>query len=138
MNWNLYQYKRVPFVLATGAQVLTRLLNMIFHYTKFRCVYHYSDDLVVNSENYEEHLQQLNVVFSRLRNAGFTVNPSKVMFVVQEIIFLGHRLSSAGIAIDPERTSPIVGFPPPRDVKDIARFVGMVNFIINLSRIWPA
>jgi hypothetical protein len=125
MDWNLYQYKRVPFGLAIGAQVLTRLLDMIFHYIKSQCVYHYLDDLVVY---YEEHLQQLNEVFSRLRSGGLTVNPSKVMFAVQEINFLGHRVSSAGIAIDPERTRAIVDFPPPRDVKGIARFIGMVNF----------
>jgi hypothetical protein len=30
--------------------------------------------------------------------------------------------------IDPDRTRNITSFPPPRDVKGIARFVGMVNF----------
>jgi len=29
-DWNLYQYTRVPFGLATGAQVLTRLLDQVF------------------------------------------------------------------------------------------------------------
>jgi hypothetical protein len=29
--------------------------------------------------------------------------------------------------IDPDRTRNITNFPPPRDVKGIARFVGMVN-----------
>jgi hypothetical protein len=80
MDWNLYQYKRVPFGLATGAQVLTCLLDMIFHDVKFQYVYHYLDDLVY-SENYE-HLQQLNEVYSHLHSAGLTVNPSKVTFAV--------------------------------------------------------
>ena len=30
--------------------------------------------------------------------------------------------------MDPERTQGIRDFPPPRDAKGIARFVGMVNF----------
>lgn len=101
---------------------------MIFHDIKFQYVYHYLDDIVVYSENYEVHLQHLNEVFTRLRSAGLTVNPSKVTFAVQEITFLGHQVSPAGAAIDPERTRAIVDFPPPRDVKGIARFIGIVNF----------
>jgi hypothetical protein len=29
-DWNLYEYTRVPFRIATGAQVLTRLLDIVF------------------------------------------------------------------------------------------------------------
>jgi hypothetical protein len=43
-------------------------------------------------------------------------------------------VSSAGIAIDPERTRAIVDFPPPRDVKGIARFISMVNFYKFIPR----
>jgi hypothetical protein len=34
-DWNLYHYTRVPFGLATGAQVLTRLLDRVFQDLKF-------------------------------------------------------------------------------------------------------
>jgi hypothetical protein len=101
---------------------------MILHDIKFQYVYHYLDDLVIYSENYELHLQHLNEVFSRLRGAGLTVNPSKVTFAVQEISFLGHCVSSAGITIDAERTRAIVEFPPLRVVRGLALFIGMVNF----------
>ena len=127
-DWNLYQYSRVPFGLATGAQVLTRLLDRVFHDLKFDFVYHYLDDVVVYSENFEEHLVHVKTVFDRLRSAGLTVKPEKVVFATQEIAFLGHIISSAGVKIDPERTRSIRDFPPPRDVKGISRFLGMINF----------
>jgi hypothetical protein len=47
----------VPFGLATGAQVLTRLLDKVFGDIKFNYVYHYLDDLVIYSENYHENLE---------------------------------------------------------------------------------
>jgi hypothetical protein len=34
-DWNLYQYTRVPFGLAKGTQVLTRLLDQVFQDLKF-------------------------------------------------------------------------------------------------------
>ena len=46
-DWNLYQYTRVPFGLATGAQMLTRLLDHVLQDLKFDFVYHYLDDVVI-------------------------------------------------------------------------------------------
>ena len=46
-EWNLYEFCRVPFGIATGAQVLTRLLDKVFSDIKFKYVYNYLDDLVV-------------------------------------------------------------------------------------------
>ena len=46
-DWNLFEFNKVPFGLATGAQVLTRILDQIFHDVKFKYVYHYLDDLVI-------------------------------------------------------------------------------------------
>jgi hypothetical protein len=49
-DWNLYKYTRVLFGIATGAQVLTRLLDKVFSDVKFRFVYNYLDDLVIYSD----------------------------------------------------------------------------------------
>jgi len=126
--WNLYQFTRVPMGLAVGAQTLTRLLDSIFHDVKFKYVFNYLDDLLVYSESFEDHLRHLEEVLIRLRGAGLTVNPDKVSFAKSEISFLGHLVSSRGVCIDPARTQAIRDFPPPKDAKGIARFVGMVNF----------
>jgi hypothetical protein len=126
--WNLYRFTRVPFGISVGAQTLTRLLDSIFHDLKFRYLFNYLDDVVVYSKTFEEHMTHLQEVFTRLQKAGLTCNPEKVKFAQREISFLGHLVSSRGVRIDPERTQSIRDFPPPRDAKGIARFVGMVNF----------
>jgi hypothetical protein len=127
-DWNLYEYTRVPFGIATGAQVLTRLLDMVFSDVKFRFVFHYLDDLVIYSNSFEDHIAHLREVFGRLRRAGLTVSPAKVKFATSHLSFLGHIISTNGVMIDPDRTRNITNFPPPRDVKGIARLVGTVNF----------
>jgi hypothetical protein len=130
-DWNLYEYTRVPFGIATGAQVLTRLLDMVFSDIKFRFVFHYLDDLLIYSNTFEDHIAHLREVFGRLRRAGLTVNPAKVKFATSHLSFLGHIISTNGVMIDPDRTRNITKFPPPRDVKGIARFLGMVIFLQN-------
>ena len=114
--------------LAVGAQTLTRLLDRVFHDVKFKFIFNYLDDLLMYSKTYEEHLGHLREVMCRLRSAGLTVNVEKVWFAQESISFLGHLVSHRGVTVDPERTQGIRDFPPPRDAKGIARFVGMVNF----------
>jgi hypothetical protein len=82
----------------------------------------------VYSENFKEHLEHLKIVLDRLRSAVLTVKSEKAVFATQEISFLCHVISPAGVRIDPERTRAIRDFPPPRDAKGISRFVGMINF----------
>ena len=90
-------------------------------------MYHYLDD-VVYSESFEQHLVHIKTVLDRLRSAGFTVKHDKFVFATQEISFLGHVISPSGVRIDPERTRAIREFLPPRDVKGVSRFLGMINF----------
>jgi len=85
-DWNLYQYTRVPFGLATGAQVLTRPLDRVFQDLKFKFVYHYLHE-VVYSESFEQHLVHIKTVLELIRSAGFTDKPDKFIFVTQEISF---------------------------------------------------
>lgn len=139
LPWRLYQFKVIPFGLATGGLVLTRLLDEILHDLKFKCVFNYLDDLVIYSPTFESHLNHLEEVLTRLGRAGLTVNPEKAVFGVPEIKFLGHLVSARGVAVDPDRTQAIRSFPRPRDVKGVARFIGMVlffsKFIPNFSEI---
>jgi hypothetical protein len=73
-------------------------------------------------------MSHLREVFDRFRCAGLTVKPDKEKFTTEEISFLGHLVSPAGIRVDPDRTQAIKIFLPPKDVKAVTRFIGMVNF----------
>lgn len=67
------------------------------------------------------------------------MNPAKVRFVSTELSFLGHLVSSNGVTNNPSHTRKVLSFPPPKNVKGIARFIGMVNyfhkFIPNLAEV---
>jgi hypothetical protein len=109
----------VPFGLATGAQVLTRLLDKVFEKLKFECVYHYLDDVVVYSKTFEEHLEHVWIALDRLRAAELTVKSDKVMFATKQIFFLGHIMSAEGVRIDPGHTQAIRASPPRMQRKSV-------------------
>ena len=126
--WGLYEYTRVPFGLATGAQVLTRLGNLLFQDLRFKNLVNFLDDFVLYADTFEELMDVLGEVLSRFAKAGITINPKKMQIGVQRIRYLGHIISYRGIEIDPERTAAIREYQPPRDAKGIARFIGMINY----------
>jgi len=69
-DWNLYHYSRVPFGLATGAQILSRLHDRVLKDIRFEFVYRYLDDVVIHSESFEENLEHICLVLDLLRQAG--------------------------------------------------------------------
>jgi hypothetical protein len=59
----------------------------------------YLDDILVCSRTLEEHLDHLQQVFNRLEEAKLTLKPKKCSFLQDEVIYLGHMISSKGIGV---------------------------------------
>ena len=51
-----------------------------------------------------------------------------MVFVQQEITFLGHLITAAGVAPLPSKIEAIHNFAQPRTLKQQKRFLGMLNF----------
>jgi hypothetical protein len=120
--------------VSVGCQVLSRVVDSLFGDLKHKYVYNFMDDLLVYSLSMEEHLGHLKEVFHRLEKAGFTLNRDKVHLAQSEVKFLGHSLSADGINILPERAEAIFQFPPPKNLKAVRCFLGMVGFYANFIK----
>lgn len=92
------------------------------------CCYAYLDDIIVASRNPEEHRNHLRQVFHRLQQFGIAINVGKCVFGVTEVDFLGHHISAEGLAPSPQKVQAIQDCSLPITVKDLRRFLGMVNF----------
>ena len=58
----------------------------------------YLDDVIVYSKTPDEHLERLEAVFQKLSHAGLKLKPSKCSFFKNEITYLGHLITTDGIA----------------------------------------
>ena len=66
-----------------------------------RCAVVYMDDILVHSASREQHLKDVEEVLATLRRHKLFAKSSKCEFGRQELGFLGHRLSAAGVSVDP-------------------------------------
>jgi hypothetical protein len=92
------------------------------------------DDLNVHSENWEGHLQHLDVVFRKLREVNLKLNPSKCCFVVRSVTFLGHVVSEEGTKPDPGKVDAVVHFPVPKTITNIRFFLRLTGYYRNYVR----
>ena len=84
------------------------------------------------SNMYDDHLEKLEVVLSRLHNAGLRVNATKSSFALHEIEYLGYILTRDGIKPQPEKVSAIMTLKEPTSVKELRKFLGMVQYYRDL------
>ena len=81
------------------------------------------DDIVVFGRTFEEHLQRLQIVLSRLRDA----NLKKCQFCRQSISFLGHVISHHKVSADITKIESIEKWPVAINVKELRSFLGLVS-----------
>ena len=66
-----------------------------------RCALVYMDDCLVHSPTLAQHLLDVAEVLEIFRRRKLFAKSSKCEFGGRELGFLGHRLSEAGVSVDP-------------------------------------
>ena len=71
----------------------------------------YVDDVICFANSFEEHVERMGQVFTRLSAAGLKLKPSKCKLFQRQVAFLGHIVSQAGVEADPSKVEAIVDWP---------------------------
>ena len=80
----------------------------------------------------DDHLSKLRKVLIRLRHTGLTVNGAQCSFCAIETEYLGYVLTRDGIKPQPKKVQAILMLTPPQNVKQLCRFLGMVQYYRDL------
>ena len=124
--FGLFEFLVMPFGLRNATQTFQRYIDSLFRDLDF--IFCYVDDIIIMSDSHEEHLRHLRIVLDRLRQHGLRINPSKCALGQAEVTFLGYLISAEGYRPPPERVQCILDYPKPDTVKDMRRFLAMINF----------
>ena len=89
----LWQWRVLPFGLINSPSMFERLMERVFAGLTFLILLLYLDDIIVYSKTFEDHLENLKVVFERLKNANLKLNPKKCSLLCTKVAFLGFLLS---------------------------------------------
>ena len=124
--FGLFEFVRMPFGLCNAAQAFQRFINMVTN--GLEGVYVYIDDILVISEDMQEHETRLRKLFARLNDHGLIVNPAKSVLGSTEVQYLGFVVNSKGIKPLDKKVKAIKHFPTPTRYGQLSEFLGMANF----------
>ena len=123
-----FEFLVLPFGLCNAPATFQNLMHDIFweHLDKFIIIY--LDDIIIYSKTEEEHLEHLQIVFNLIEKNELYVHPDKCEFMVDTVEFLGHIVSTTGIAMDPKKIQAIVDWPTLQNRQDVMSFLGLANY----------
>ena len=121
-----HQFLMVPFGLAQAPAYFQLLMNKVLEGLNFTMTY--LDDIIIFSDNELEHLEHLEIIFRRLKEAGLKMKHSKCDFFKCKIHYLGHLISADGIRPLPNKLDSIKHMPALKDMKEIKQFLGLTGY----------
>ena len=117
----LFQFRVMPFGLSNAPATFQRLMDLVL--ACLQCLV-YLDDVIVLSRTFEEHMQNMQSVFQRLREAGLRLKLSNCSFFQRQVRYLGHIISCEGVATDPAKTQKVASWPTPTSKCEVQQFFG--------------
>ena len=127
LPWGKYKYLRLPMGIKNSPDIFQAIMmQLLGDLDNART---YIDDILITSDGtFEEHLQHVHEVLSRLEKAGFRANVRKCFFAKPEIEYLGYWLMQKGIQPQPKKVEAILRLNPPKTKRQLRHFLGMVNY----------
>ncbi|GFU87755.1 retrovirus-related Pol polyprotein from transposon 297 [Trichonephila clavipes] len=117
----------MPFDLSEAAPNFHKAIDIILKPVIGRFVLVYMDDVIITSPSFNEHLDNLNQVFTLLRDAGLTLNKDKCHFARDKLKYLGLVISKEGIETDHSKVKAITEIKPRKNSKEVSNFLWMAR-----------
>ena len=126
------QWTRAAMGLKGCPASFARMMDMVMQ--GIPNVITYIDDVLIYSPTPEGALSTLEAVLKRLRKHNLKVNLAKSTILAAKTNYLGHVLSSEGIAPGADKAQAILDAKPPHSVKQLKSFLGMINYFRSFVR----
>ena len=133
-NNRQYQFRRLVMGHRNSPSSFVRMLSQLFRRVPFPSLIYYIDDFLLATKNVDDHIERLDYVLSKLKEAGLKISPEKTKLLQKEVKFVGHIISERGIRIDEDRITPILNLQPPTTVKQLQSLLGTLNYCRKFLR----
>ena len=127
----------MPFGMVNSAATLVRAMRKLL--AGLENVDSYIDDILIHTRTWEEHLQAMRELFSRMLKWSITARPSKCVFGEEAVDFIGHKIGRGELGVPDENVKKVREAPRPRTKTEVKSFLGLSgyhrNFIPNYAAI---
>ena len=117
--YGCYEFLRMPCGMKnSGATLVRGMRKLLQDMDNVEC---YIDDVIVYTKDWATHLQVLDKLLEKLKQAGLVIRPTKCVFGSKSVEFLGHSIGENCISINEENLEKIRSAKRPTTKKRLDR-----------------
>ena len=124
----LYKFTHMPFGLSNAGSSFCHLMEQCLGDQQFVTLLLYLDDICIFAPTIDEMLDQIQLVFDRLKKFNLKIKPKKCQFFSTSVLFLGRVLLAKGISTNPEKVDKVKTWPVPKNIKEVQSFLGLASY----------
>jgi hypothetical protein len=122
-----YCFRRLPFGISSAPEIFMRIMHELLQDLPGTATY--MDDILVYGRTTQEHDERLKKVLATIQKSGLRLNKAKCVLRKEEIDFLGHHLTPAGVQPSPAKKIAITKLSPPKNITELRSVIGMTNYL---------
>jgi len=127
-RYGQYEYKVMPFRLVNAPATFQTMMNKILREFLDDGVVVYLDDILIYSENMDDHINLVQKVLDPLEQHDLAVSLKKLVFHQEEVEFQGYIVKTSGVTMSDRKVKSVQNWAHPRSVKEFQIFIGFANF----------
>jgi Reverse transcriptase (RNA-dependent DNA polymerase) len=127
LPWGKYEYQRLPMGLCNSPDIFQEKMGTLTQDLEYVRAY-VEDLLIITKGTFEDHIDKLEVVFNKLKQAGLKVNAKNSFFMKSELEYLGYWISKEGMSPTTKKVNAIANIATSTNKKECRHFIGMVHY----------
>jgi len=127
-RYGQYEYKVMSFGLVNAPATFQTMMNKILREFLDHGVVVYLDDILIYSENMDDHIKLVQKVLDQLEQHDLAVSLKMSVFHQDEVEFLGFIVKTSRVIMSDRKVKSVQNWAHPRSVKEVQIFIGFANF----------
>jgi len=108
-----------------------QLMTSIFRDAIGKFAHIYMDDLFIYNDTVNDHEGHLAYSLQKLRENHLFLEEAKCDLYSSQMDCLGHLIDDWGLHADTDKMARICNWPAPKNLKDVQRFLGLVQYLAH-------
>jgi transposase InsO family protein len=134
-GWGYFWYKRMPFGLTGAPSTFAHMTGQhLYDLLVAEVLELFVDDGGTAADVFSEMMDKLRRIFTRVRERGLSLSPSKSKFFMTTAEFAGATVGPNGVQPDLSKLTAIVNWKAPTNALNLSSFLGLTGWFRDLIK----